>query len=57
MVLPTSRGGLPGGGTLEPHVTIEGSVVSGPAKPLNLELKTMSLNLRRLPCIEGYYTS
>ena len=46
MVLPTSRGGVPGGGRalpgtfLEPHVTIEGSVMPSPAKPLKLELKT-----------------
>ena len=25
--------------------------------PLNLELKNVSLSLKRLPCIEGYYTS
>ena len=59
MVLPTSRGGVPWGGRalpgtfLEPHVTIEGSVVTSPARPLNLELKTRSLNLKRLTCIEG----
>ena len=49
MVLPTSRGGVPWGGRalpgtfLEPHVTIEGTVVSSPAKPLDLELKNYVL--------------
>ena len=63
MVLSTNRGGVPWGGRalpgtfLEPHVTIEGTVVSSPAMPLNLELKTRSLNLRQLQCIERCYTS